>query len=144
MKRNVIILTFLLTIVLVSFGQSTDTFVSSCSVTAGADAKYLKDFRVQLGKAAAQSDFRYKANMSLWKNTKYRFVLCNSDDSAGKLILNIKDDTDKVVFSSFDPKTGKSYLSIDYVCNKSGIFQLCYDFTDQQQGSAVCVVSIVK
>jgi hypothetical protein len=144
MKKNIFTLILLLTIGFLSYGQSKDPFVSNCVLNAGTDAKYLKDFRIQLGKGGTLVDLRYKANMSLWKNTKYRFTLCNSDDSKGQLILSIKDAANKVVLSSFDQKTGKSYSFVDFICNKSGIYQLNYDFTDGQQGSGVGVVSMVK
>ena len=127
-----------------SFGQANDPLVSNCVMNAGANARYLKDFRIQLGKATTQGEPRYKANMSLWKNTKYRFTLCNSEDSKGQLILNLKDDTDKIVASSFDQQTGKTYSFIDFLCNKSGIYQLNYDFAGGQQGSGVGVVSMIK
>jgi hypothetical protein len=113
-------------------------------MNAGTDAKYLKDFRIQLGKAASQNELRFKANMSLWKNTKYRFTLCNSADSKGQLILNIKDEANKVILSSFDPKSGKTFKVVDFECRKSGIYQLNYDFMNGQQGSGVGVVSMVK
>ncbi len=60
------------------------------------------------------------------------------------LILSIKDDSNKVILSSFDKKTGKTYPYVDFICNKSGIYQLNYDFTNGQQGSGVGVVSMVK
>lgn len=144
MKKYFILLLFLLTLGVLSFGQTTDPLVSNCAMNAGANAKYLKDFRIQLGKAAVQSELRYKANMSLWKNTKYRFSMCNSEESKGQLILSIKDDANKIVLSSFDQKTGKIYPYVDFTCNKSGIYQLNYDFTNGQQGSGVGVVSMVK
>jgi hypothetical protein len=144
MKTYIITLAFLFVTGMVSLAQTSDTFVSNCVMTAGDNAKYLKDFRIQLGKATSQGEFRYKANMSLWKNTKYRFTMCSSEDSKGKLILSIKDNTNKVVLSSFDQKTGKTYSYIDFVCNRSGIYQLSYDFTDNEQGSGVGVVSMVK
>lgn len=144
MKRYLITISFLLSIGILVSGQSSDPFVSKCVMNAGNDAKYLKDFRIQLGKAAEQNELRYKANMSLWKNTKYRFTMCSTDDSKGQLILSIRDDANKVVLSSFDNKTGKTYPFVDFVCNKSGIYQLNYDFTDGQQGSGVGVVSMVK
>lgn len=126
-------------------GQTKDPLVTSCVMNAGPNARYLKDFRIQLAKAPTLTgDFRYKAQMSLWKNTKYRFTMCNSDDSKGQLILSVKDDANKVVISSFDQKTGKIYPYIDFICNKSGIYQLGFDFTDRQQGSGVGVVSMVK
>ena len=144
MKKHFITLIFFLTIGLLSFAQTSDPLVSKCVMNAGDNAKYLKDFRIQLGKADAQTELRYKANMSLWKNTKYRFSMCNTEDSKGQLILSIKDNSNKLVLSSYDQKTGKTYSYVDFICNKSGIYQLNYDFTDRQQGSGVGVVSMIK
>jgi len=125
-------------------GQTSDPLVSSCISNAGPNARYLKDFRVQLGKAPTAGELRYKAQMSLWKNTKYRFTMCNSQDSQGKLILSIKDDANKVVLSSFDQKSGKTYPYVDFICNRSGIYKLSFDFTEGQPGSGLGVVSMVK
>jgi hypothetical protein len=144
MKKYIITLVFLVASGLLVSGQATDKLVSNCVNNAGPNAKYLKDFRVQLGKSAARSDMRFKANMSLWKNTKYRFSMCNSDDSKGQLILSVKDDANKIVLSSFDQKSGKIYPYVEFICNKSGIYQLNYDFINGQQGSGVGVVSMVK
>jgi hypothetical protein len=127
-----------------SFAQNMDSFAGNCVISAGAKAKYLKDFRIQLGKSASQGELRYKANMSLWKNTKYRFTLCNSKDSKGQLIFDLRDESNQIVASSIDPKTGKSYKIIDFTCNKSGVYRLNYDFTGRQQGSGVGVVSMIR
>jgi hypothetical protein len=144
MKKIIITLTFLFAIGFMSFGQVTDPLISNCAVNAGANAKYLKDFRIQLGKSAAQGELRYRANMSLWKNTKYRFTMCNAENSKGQLILAIKDESNKVILSSFDKKSGKIYSFVDFECQKSGIYQINYDFTEGQQGSGVGVVSMIK
>jgi hypothetical protein len=144
MKKFIITLTFLFALGYIAFGQVTDPLISNCAVNAGENAKYLKDFRIQLGKAATQGDLRYKANMSLWKNTKYRFTMCNAENSKGQLILSIKDEANKLILSSFDKKTGKVYSFVDFECQKSGIYQISYDFTDGQQGSGVGVVSMIK
>ena len=144
MKTTIITLVFLFTIGFLSYGQVTDPLISSCATNAGPNAKYLKDFRIQLGKSAAQSDLRFKANMSLWKNTKYRFTMCNTDNSKGQLFLSIKDNSNKQIVSSFDKKTGKIFSFVDFECQKSGIYQICYDFLNGQQGSGVGVVSMIK
>ena len=144
MKTTIITLVFLFIIGFLSYGQVTDPLISSCAVNAGPNAKYLKDFRIQLGKGANQNDLRYKANMSLWKNTKYRFTMCNAENSKGQLFLSIKDGTNKQVLSSFDKKTGKIFSFVDFECQKSGIYQICYDFLNAQQGSGVGVVSMIK
>jgi hypothetical protein len=144
MKKAIITLSLFFTLGLLSFGQVSDPLISNCVTNAGANAKYLKDFRIQLGKANTIGEFRYKANMSLWKNTKYRFTMCNADNSKGQLILTIKDETNKLILSSFDKKTGKIYPYVDFECQKSGLYQISYDFTDGQQGSGVGVVSMIK
>jgi hypothetical protein len=143
MRKNVYLLA-LMAIMLNSYGQSNDPLVSNCVMNAGANAKYLKDFRIMLGESITSGEPRYKANMSLWKNTRYRFTMCNSENSKGKLILKLKDDTNKIVVSSVDQKSGKTYAYVDFVCNKSGIYQLNFDFAGGQQGSAVGVVSMIK
>lgn len=127
-----------------SFGQSADPLVSRCVMNAGENARYLKDFRVQLGAGNPENDFRFKANISLWKNTKYRFTMCNADNSKGELVLTITDDASKTVLSSFDEKTGRSYPYVDFTCNRSGIYHLNYDFLNRQSGSGVGVVSMIK
>jgi hypothetical protein len=144
MKKTIISLTFIFVLGLLSFGQVTDPLISSCATNAGANARYLKDFRIQLGKATNQTDLRYKANMSLWKSTRYRFTMCNAENSKGQLILTIKDEANKVILSSLDKKTGKVYSFVDFECQKSGIYQISYDFIDGQQGSGVGVVSMLK
>ena len=124
MKKHLFIFSFLLTICLLSFGQDKETLRSGCVISAGANAKFLKDFVVQLGSDTEQKDLRYKANIALWKNTKYRFNLCSATDSKGQLILNVKDDANKVILSSFDKKSGKTYPYVDFTCQKSGMYQL--------------------
>ena len=144
MKKYILIFSLFVAGCLLSSGQASDPLVSDCVLNTGTGTKYLKDFRVQLGKTETEADLRYKANISLWKNTKYRFSMCNADNSKGKLILSIKDETNKLILSSFDKKTGKVYPFVDFVCNKSGIYQLNYDFDGGQQGSGVGVVSMIK
>ena len=144
MKKTIITLTLLFTFGLLSSGQVTDPLISNCITNTGANARYLKDFRIQLGKAVSQNELRYKANMSLWKNTKYRFTMCNAENSKGQLILSIKDDSNKEILSSLDKKTGKIFSFVDFECQKSGIYQISYDFANGQQGSGVGVVSMIK
>ena len=144
MKKTLITLTILFTLGMLSYGQVSDPLISSCAANAGADAKYLKDFRIQLGNTSTQGELRYKANMSLWKSTKYRFSMCNEENSKGQLYLVIKDDGNQLILSTFDKKTGKTYPYVDFECHKSGIYTINYDFTDGQQGSGVGIVSMIK
>ncbi len=146
MKCRILILVLaLVALPLTSKGQAaTDELVSKCALTAGDNTAYLKDFRVQLPKATADAAAPvYKANMYLMKNMKYRFSLCNSAEFKGELIVTIYD-ADKELISSFNKSTGKQYSSIDFFCNKTGLYTLWFAFSNGEQGSGVSVVSMIK
>ena len=137
-----------LTLVLLSpfmNGQAaTDDLVSTCVLAAGENTTYLKDFRVQLPKAASNDATPvYKANMYLMKNMKYRFSVCDAPASKGELIVTIYDQG-KELISSFSKSTGKQYNSVDFICNKTGLYTLWYGFKNGEQGSGVGVVSMIK
>jgi hypothetical protein len=145
MKKYLLGLLFLLVAFSILSAQTTiDPLLSNCLSTTGPTAKYLKDYRIQLGQGTSHSDFRYKAKMSLWKNTRYRFTLCTADNSKGKLILSIWDDTNKIVLSSVDQNTGTVYPFVDLICNKSGVYQVAFDFTDGQSGSGISIISMIQ
>jgi hypothetical protein len=145
MKKYLTGFLFLFAVFAICTGQEEpDSLISKCMLNTGPSSKYLKDFRIQLGEGSAQSEFRYKTNLSLWKNTKYRFSMCTADGSTGQLILNMTDDTNKQVLSSADPKTGSVYPFVDFICNKSGIYHIYYDFTDGHSGSGVSIVSLIQ
>lgn len=145
MKKQVLISFFILIVFSLCHGQgSLDKLSGKCIINAGPEAKYLKDFRIQLGKGASGSDFRYKAKLSLWKDTKYRFTICTAKNSKGQLIMNVRDDADKLILASTEENTGAAYSSVDFICSRSGIYQICFDFNDRMSGSGIGVVSILN
>ena len=144
MKKLIIVLSLLVAVPVFVLGQKTDPFVSKCAMNTGPNTTYLKDFIIKLPKEGAKTDLRQKQLFPLSKNMKYRFTLCNADNSTGQLIMKIKDDQGKLILSSYDSKSGKAYASVDFQCNKSGTYQISFDFVDYQQGLGVGIVSLVK
>lgn len=144
MKKLIALIMILLPLTGILSGQTSDPLVSKCVMNAGPNSTYLKDFRVELGKAASSGEFRYKQVFALSKNMKYRFTLCNSENSHGELVMKLIDDTGRTILTSFDPKTGKTFSTIEFVCNKTGTYKILFDFKDFQQGLGIGVVSLVK
>ena len=146
MKNRILVISLALTILpLAAAGQpATDDLVSSCVLAAGENTTYLKDFRVQLPKAAQDAAFPvYKANMYLMKNMKYRFSVCNAPGSGGELFITLYDQG-KELISSYNPGTGKKFSSVDFICNKPGLYTIWYSFVGGEQGSGVGVVCMIK
>ena len=143
--RFVILSLSLLLLPVLAKGQAeTEELVSQCLLAAGENTTYLKDFRVQLPKASPGAITPvYKANMYLMKNMKYRFSVCDTPGSDGELVITIYDQTRELI-SSLDKSSGKKYNSIDFICSKTGLYTLWYDFRDGEQGSGVGVVCLIK
>jgi hypothetical protein len=141
-KIRTLFLAFLFVPFLVK-AQSTD-LTSKCRENSGPNTVFLKDFPVQLPKGTSATELRWKQALSLSKNMKYRFTLCNADNSSGQLILKITDSEGKLQAASFDQKSGKSFPKMDFTCNKTGTYKLYFDFLGFQPGSGVGIVSLVK
>jgi hypothetical protein len=143
--KSFIISISLVILPIVAVGQvSTDELVSNCVVACGEYTTYLKDFRVQLPKAAPDAPFPvYKAHIYLMKNIKYRFAVCNAPESAGELVVKLYEQG-KELISSYSTSTGKKYNSIDFICNKTGLYTLWFDFINGEQGSGVGIVLMIK
>lgn len=143
MKKLIYILVLLVVIPFYAFSQ-TDDLINKCNMSAGENTTYLKDFVVELPKALKTTDLPvHKANMYLMKNMKYRFTLCNQDNSKGELILSVYEG-EKLITTSFIEKTDKLYSSVDLICNKTGLYQLRYTFKGGEQGVGVGIVSMIK
>jgi len=143
MKKYFLFL-FLLNIIFFNLSGQTDLLLKKCISSIEPSAKFIKDFRIQLGDDYSPGEFRYKETLSLRKKTRYRFTMCTADNSKGQLILNIRDNLDNPVISSYDQEKGTIYPYIDLTCNRSGIYQICFDFTGGQAGSGVSIVSTIQ
>lgn len=144
MKRISIIL---IAIILLNFhyasSQGGDDIIDQCVATAGSDVTYLTDFKISL---PAASDKKHppvlKKSVILRKNTTYRFTVCNSEKSEDEAVLKLFD-TDKVIISSHNPKTGKTYQSVNFQCSKTGPYTIFFYFKDGKSGDAIGILSYV-
>jgi len=144
MKRNILYTFLILFFPVITYGQTEADITSRCALSAGPNTTYLKDHVIKLPKATSRTDIpRVRENIYLMKNIKYRFTLCNSDGSEGELVITIFD-KDRQIISSYNEKGGKVYPSVDFVCNKTGMYTLQYSFRNGTQGMGVGVVSLVK
>jgi len=126
------------------WGQDPQELVSQCALDIGENTTYLKDFVIKLPSASDPSEAPvHKANFYFMKNQNYRFTMCNADEFDGVLILTLYD-KQKLITTSFLESSGKVYGSVDFACNKTGLYQLWYTFKDGYKGYGVGIVSLVK
>jgi len=145
MRHILLLVIFSSTLSLLSaYSQTDKEIVSLCVSASGDDVIYLKDFIVELpGVTENNRPPIVKNSVILRKNTTYRITICNKKDSEGEGIIQLFD-TRRMIASSYNPKTGKIYQSINFQCTMTGPYSIFISFKDGKKGSAVGILSYVK
>jgi hypothetical protein len=135
------VIAIIFTLILVSMGQSDrKERVQDCAGKAGEGAIYLKEFVVSLPKAAkGERAPMYRQAVILRGNNIYRFNLCNDK---GQAIIRIYDSSNMLV-SSYDKKNNKEYNPINFLCRKTGQYNIIITFRNGKAGEAVGIMSHV-
>jgi len=117
--------------------------VELCTKVAGG-ATLLSNYPVQL-QAAKDGEraqvFRNAAAMR--KGNRYRFSICTDEESPGEAIIEVYDEG-KMIGSSYNAESGKTYQNFDFDCNKTAAYIIMIKIKDGKEGSAVGIVSHVK
>ncbi|MFO7844692.1 MAG: hypothetical protein R6V16_12850 [Bacteroidales bacterium] len=124
--------------------QSGQELVDICSMIAGDEVTYLKDFPVKLDAAKpGEESPTARFSVVLSKNTQYRFTICNSKDYSGQAIMQLFDNN-RLLGTNFVVATGKTYPSFDFKCTSTGVYHIFVTFKEGEQGLAVSMLSFVK
>ncbi|MCP4314277.1 MAG: hypothetical protein GY790_23735 [Bacteroidetes bacterium] len=135
----VVAVIFLLT-TLSMVSADNDDRIQDCVSRSGEGAIYLKEFIVSLDKVeSGQRPPMFRQAVILRGNNIYRFNLCNDK---GKAVIRIYDSS-KMLLSSYDSKTKKEYDPINFLCRKTGQYNIIITFQDGKAGEAVGIMSQV-
>ncbi len=146
MKRNnikilkpIIVLLFLLPMLSMTMDERKER-VQDCASRSGEGAIYLKEFVVNLEKSEkGKPPKMYRQAVILRGNNIYRFNLCNEK---GKGVIRVYDNAN-LLLSSYDAKSNKEYDPINFLCRKTGQYNIIITFQDGKAGDAVGIMSHV-
>jgi hypothetical protein len=114
--------------------------VQDCASKAGEGAIYLKEFVVSLPRASkGERPPMYRQAVILRGNNIYRFNLCNDK---GQAVIRVYDAANMLI-SSYDNKSDKEYNPINFLCRKTGQYNIIITFKDGKAGEAVGIMSHV-
>jgi len=114
--------------------------VRECATRAGDGAIYLKEFVVNLPKAEkGERPPMYRQAVILRGNNIYRFNLCNEK---GKAVIRVYDNAN-MLLSSYDQNSGKEFDPINFLCRKTGQYNIIITFQDGKAGEAIGIMSHV-
>ena len=117
--------------------------VELCTKVAGG-ATLLSNYPVQLDAAKdGQRAPIFRNAAAMRKGNVYRFTICTDEESSGEAIIEVYDEG-KMIGSSYNAESGKTYQNFDFECNKTAAYIIMIKIKDGKEGSAVGIVSHVK
>lgn len=144
MNKTILVFISLLLLAFSLNAQDQQEMVSDCALSIGGNTTYLKDYVIKLPEAASPDNIPvYKENIYLMKKQTYLFTQCNAENSDGELVIQLYDRQKKIT-SSLNEKNSKVYSSVEFSCNKTGLYTLWYSFRKGEKGMGVGIVSLVK
>lgn len=124
--------------------QCSGVLLDKCAPTVQ-DFVFLKSYTIKLSKGKKNDDAPVsKYSTLLTSGTKYRITSCNAEEFPGKVIVQLSDQTDRVMASTYNIKSKKHYPAVEFVCQKTGVYYLKYSFEDAKEGCAVGILSLKK
>lgn len=124
--------------------QCNEQLVNQCALSVGDNATYLKEFKCKLPKKRRRKPTPVaRFTVVLSKGSQYRFTLCKAEDYEGVPILELYD-TNRKFGGTYNIATGKHFKSFDFICTKTGVYQVFMQFMDGKEGCAVGIMSLVK
>ena len=107
-------------------------------------AEFLKDFQVHLEKTKRKEPrINAKYSMILMNGTTYQFSIAESDEFPGKSMFQLYSE-DQLIGSTFNEKTGRSYKTFTFKCQKTGKYHMFLLSTDRKECCAVGVLAVLK
>ncbi len=144
MKRTTIVFITLLLAAYALNAQDQQEMVTDCALSIDGNTTYLKDFVIKLPKSTDQGNIPvHKENIYLMKKQRYLFTQCNANDSEGELTIELYD-ANNLISSSINKNNGRVYSSVEFSCNKTGLYTIWYSFKDGKKGTGVGIVSLLK
>lgn len=106
------------------------------------NGQYIKDFTIDLKKAKKDMKTGYiKFSVVLQGRSQYKFNVVDAPENREKAIMQLYY-KDKLLVSNFDK--GKHYSSCQFICGKTGIYNLVFSYKGGAEGCSVAVLSLVK
>jgi hypothetical protein len=106
------------------------------------DGQYMKDFKVELKKEKKDMKTGYvKFSVVLNSRSQYKFNVVDGLSNSEKAIMQLYSG-EKLLVSNF--VSGKHYNSCQFICGKTGVYNLVFSYKGGEEGCSSAVLSLVK
>ena len=126
-----------------AFPQCSGKLLEVAAAHSGTDALFIRDFPVKLEEGSFKKPSPVaRFQVLLTEGIRYRFNLVNANDFEGKAIMQLYDRT-KLLGSSFNLETKSDSQAFEYLCDRTGTYQVLMSFFEGKRGCAVGIMSMI-
>lgn len=123
--------------------QCNHRLVEIAAGLAGADAIYIREFKVKLSKGTMDEPSPTgKFPIYLNKGVQYRFTIANAQEYDGKAYVELTR-RDQQYAGNFDFNDSVYSSSFDFTCDKSATYQLLINYGSGKEGCSAVVMNMV-
>ena len=123
--------------------QCNNQLVEKAAEQAGADAIYIRDFKVKLSEGTMDEPSPTgKFPVYLNKGVTYRFSIANAKEFTGRAIVEIAR-RDQVYAGNYNFENKLYSKTFDFVCDRSTTYQVMINYGEGQEGCSAVVMAMV-
>ena len=123
--------------------QCNEKLVIEAASKSGSNAVFMRDFRVHLAEGNIKNPVPYKKiSVFLNKQVLYRFTVADSKEYSGRMLLQLYN-KGELLGSTFEFENNNHVESFNFLCSRSGMYQVLLSFIDGKEGCGVGVMSMV-
>jgi hypothetical protein len=142
MKRLFLMMSVIVTGIC-SYCQCNSSLMEIAVAQSGNDALYVRDFKIKLEAGSMKRPSPVgRFQIYLNEGIRYRFNVANASDYDGKAILQLYYHN-RLMGNTLDIEKGIDKQLFDFICRKTGKYQVLMSFSEGKEGCAVGVLSMV-
>lgn len=142
-KRYIGLIVFCLLTLITAYTQCNQHLVEIAAEQAGANAIYIRDFKVKLSKGDMKNPTPTgKFPVYLNKGVNYRFTVANASEYNGLAYVELMRRGQKYADNYLSTEEGYS-TTFDFSCERSASYQLMLNFGAGSEGCAAVVMSLI-
>lgn len=142
-KKALWLSVLLLTYTLSAYAQCNHRLVEIAAENAGADAVFLRDFKVKLSKGTMDEPSPTgKFPVFLNKGVMYRFTVADAEEYEGRAIVEIRR-RGQLFAGNYDFNSNIYSSSFDFKCERSSTYQILINYGAGKEGCTAVVMSMV-
>jgi hypothetical protein len=109
----------------------------------GKEVVLVRDFKVKLREGNKRNPSpASKFSVLMQNGITYRFSIAKDKTSTVEPVLQLFD-KNELLFTTFDVKQGKSVVNYDYLCNRTGSYQVILSMHENKAGCAIGIMAMV-